>query len=205
MAKKRIDAKAKASGWMFRVIVADDDPVARKLLQHALNQHGMEVLPVKTCAELHEEANVTGVDAILLDLWMPDQNGIEGLRQLCANGVDIPVIMITGEQKAQHAVEAMQAGAYHYLLKPLDPEEVYLVTHQAVQAYRARSENSGLREALGSVALESKWVGSPAVSRKVLDVARHRSNPRIMRRQCSGRRSGPGHLRQDPAPQTEKS
>ncbi len=160
------------AGRTFRVIVADDDPVVRKVVQHALNRHGVEVLPVKTCAELHEEAAVAGVDAILLDLWMPDQNGIEGLRQLRANGVEIPVIMITGEQKAQHAVEAMQAGAYHYLLKPLDAEEVYLVTRQAIQACRTRSENTGLREALGSAALERKWVGTSLVSRKVLATAR---------------------------------
>ncbi len=154
----------------FRVIVADDDPVTRRVVQQALNQHDVEVQPVKTCAELHQSV-AADIDAVLLDLWMPDQNGIECLRQLRANGFDRPVVMITGEQKAQHAVEAMQAGAYHYLLKPLDTEEVYLVTRQAIRAYRERTENAGLREALGSSALEREWIGSSAVSRKVLATA----------------------------------
>lgn len=152
------------------VIVADDDPIIRKVAGNALRKHGMRVETAATCAELERAIN-PGVDAVLLDLWMPDRNGIECLRRLRANGFEGPVIMITGERKAEHAVEAMKAGAYHYLLKPLDLDEIYLVTRQAVDAYCTIRENARLTEAVRAAPIERQWVGVSAAARECLELA----------------------------------
>ncbi|MDZ4197901.1 MAG: sigma-54 dependent transcriptional regulator, partial [Kiritimatiellia bacterium] len=108
---------------------------------------------------------------ILLDLWMPDQNGIECLRTLRNRGIETPVIMITGEQKPQHAVEAMKAGAFHYLLKPLNVEEMFLVVGQAIRSFRMRRENRGLHEALRGAPRNREWLGNTPGARKTLEMA----------------------------------
>ncbi len=171
MAHAEGDPGTTATGTGGRVIVADDDPMICKMVGAMLRKNGVDVTTVQSCAALHRMVD-SSIDAVLLDLWMPDQYGIDCLRQLREAGCNVPVVMITGEVRPQHAVEAMKSGAFHYLVKPLNLEEVLLVTQQAIQSHRLRKENAGLREAIGAARFEREWVGVSPAARHILDVAK---------------------------------
>ena len=87
-------------------------------------------------------------DAIVTDLRMPGIDGIEGMRRFKAKVPEIPVILVTAFATVETAVEAMKAGAFDYLKKPFEPEELEIVVARAVEHARIRRENARLRSAL---------------------------------------------------------
>jgi two-component system, NtrC family, nitrogen regulation response regulator NtrX len=90
------------------------------------------------------------VDAYLLDVRLPDGNGIDLLRHLRQTGSDAPVIMISGHGTIADAVEATRAGAYDFLEKPLSRDRVLLALKNALEQSNLREENQRLREMVGA-------------------------------------------------------
>jgi two-component system response regulator AtoC len=137
-----------------RILVADDEASLRELLTELLTDEGYAVDSVATGAEVLERLQGdTSYDLLLLDLRMPGIDGLQLLEQLRKEDNDIPVIMMTAHGTSSSAIRAMQMGAYDYLPKPFDNEEVLVVVkrlfeHQAlasrVRALERREED--LRE-----------------------------------------------------------
>ena len=137
-----------------RILVADDEPSLRELLTELLTDEGYTVDSVATGAEVLERLQSdTRYDLLLLDLRMPQIDGLQLLERLRSEGEDIPVIMMTAHGTSSSAIRAMQMGAYDYLPKPFDNDEVLVVVkrlfeHQAlasrVRALERREED--LRE-----------------------------------------------------------
>jgi len=137
-----------------RILVADDEPSLRELLADLLGDEGYAVDSVGTGAEVLERLQSdTRYDLLLLDLRMPGVDGLQLLERLRTEGNEIPVIMMTAHGTSSSAIRAMQMGAYDYLPKPFDNEEVLVVVkrlfeHQAlasrVRALERREED--LRE-----------------------------------------------------------
>ena len=137
-----------------RILVADDEPSLRELLTELLTDEGYTVDSVATGAEVLERLQSdTRYDLLLLDLRMPQIDGLQLLERLRNEGEDIPVIMMTAHGTSSSAIRAMQMGAYDYLPKPFDNDEVLVVVkrlfeHQAlasrVRALERREED--LRE-----------------------------------------------------------
>ncbi|HEY3229122.1 MAG TPA: sigma-54 dependent transcriptional regulator, partial [Roseiflexaceae bacterium] len=137
-----------------RILVADDEPSLRELLTELLTDEGYVVDSVATGAEVLERLQSdTRYDLLLLDLRMPQIDGLQLLERLRKEGEDIPVIMMTAHGTSSSAIRAMQMGAYDYLPKPFDNDEVLVVVkrlfeHQAlasrVRALERREED--LRE-----------------------------------------------------------
>jgi two-component system response regulator AtoC len=137
-----------------RILVADDEPSLRELLTELLTDEGYTVDSVATGAEVPERLQSdTRYDLLLLDLRMPQIDGLQLLERLRSEGEDIPVIMMTAHGTSSSAIRAMQMGAYDYLPKPFDNDEVLVVVkrlfeHQAlasrVRALERREED--LRE-----------------------------------------------------------
>jgi two-component system, NtrC family, response regulator AtoC len=150
-----------------RVLVIDDDASLRFALEAVLGDAGLKV---EACANgpdglLAFEAR--GADAVLTDLAMPEMDGMRVLERLRAQDPGVPVVMLTAHGSERVAVTAMKAGAYDYLAKPFDPEEVALVIKRAIEARSLRMQNALLRteSALGRAIVAE----SPAM-RRVLDV-----------------------------------
>jgi len=150
-----------------RVLVIDDDASLRFALEAVLGDAG---LTVEACASgpdglLAFEAR--GADAVLTDLAMPEMDGLRVLERLRAQDPGVPVLMLTAHGSERVAVTAMKAGAYDYLPKPFDPDEVALAIKRAIEARSLRIENALLRtqNTLGRVI----FAQSPAM-RRVLDV-----------------------------------
>jgi two-component system response regulator AtoC len=129
------------------LMVVDDLDSARQMVKRALGR-SYAVFDFPSVAEALPALDRARFDAIVTDLRMPGIDGIEGLRRFKAKVPEIPVILVTAFATVETAVEAMKAGAFDYLTKPFEPEELELVVQRAVEHAQVRRENAQLRSAL---------------------------------------------------------
>ncbi len=151
------------------ILVIDDEPVLHDVLRTLLEHHGYRTVHATTGGEglalLAEESP----DLVLLDLMLPDQNGMELLPRIHGHAPGLPVIVITAYSSLENAIEAMRAGAYHYIPKPFKNDEVVHVIRQALEKRRLEEENVRLRrqlEGLGEI------VGRSPRMREVFELVR---------------------------------
>ncbi len=127
-----------------QLMVIDDLDSARSMMKRTLAR-SYDVYDFPAVAEALPAVERADFDAIVTDLRMPGLDGIEGLRRFKAKVPEIPVILVTAFATVETAVEAMKAGAFDYLKKPFEPEELELVVARAVDHARVRRENAALR------------------------------------------------------------
>lgn len=147
-----------------RILVVDDEESVRWALRKAMEGAGYRVdLAADGPAGL-VAASDPGVELVLLDVRLPGQDGLELLREVRKRRPDLPVIMMTAYGTLQVAVEAMKLGAYDYIGKPFDTDEVLLVVQKALEAQALALEVARLRQTVeGSVDLGGIVGGSPAM------------------------------------------
>jgi two-component system nitrogen regulation response regulator NtrX len=143
-----------------RIIVVDDEPNIGLSLQMILEGEGHNVLVCKTAAQFRARIAAYRADVCLLDVRLPDGNGIDLLRFLRQGDNQLPVIMISGHGTIAHAVEAIRAGAFDFLEKPLSRDKVLVVVKNALEQASLRRENERFREIVGD---GPKMIGSSAV------------------------------------------
>ncbi|HEU4327652.1 MAG TPA: sigma-54 dependent transcriptional regulator [Roseiflexaceae bacterium] len=114
-----------------RILIADDEADLRSLLTDLLAEEGYTVESVASGSEVLNKLTADpGYSLLLLDLMMPGMSGLEVLEKLRADSNDVPVIMVTAHGTSTNAIRAMQIGAYDYLQKPFDLEEVLIVVRR---------------------------------------------------------------------------
>jgi len=129
-----------------RILVVDDEPDIRATIKDILEDEGYVVDVAESAAAAREARRRQRPDAILLDIWMPDLDGISLLREWSERGgLPCPVIMISGHGNIETAVEATRLGAWDFIEKPLSLAKLLLVVGHAVEAGQLRRENEGLR------------------------------------------------------------
>ncbi|MCA1788871.1 MAG: sigma-54 dependent transcriptional regulator, partial [Thioalkalivibrio sp.] len=111
-------------------------------------------------------------DVILTDLRMPDITGMDVLRHVRERQPDAAVIMITGHATVDSAIDAMKAGAFHYIAKPFRIDEVREVVRQAVEFSRLRKDNRALRERVGGTGRAPTLIAQDPAMQRLLDTAR---------------------------------
>ncbi len=142
------------------ILVVDDEEVILDVLATLLGRRrGHEVVLARNAAEAERAITSRPIDIALLDLFLPGTSGLDLLRTLKGKDPLLEVIMITAHGSVETAVEAMQAGAFHYLTKPFQNEEVVLLVETALTQRRLREENVGLRRALAGRRRLGKLVG----------------------------------------------
>jgi two-component system response regulator HydG len=129
------------------LMVVDDLDSARQMVKRVLGR-SYAVFDFASVAEALPALDRARFDAIVTDLRMPGIDGMEGLRRFKAKVPEIPVILVTAFATVETAVAAMKAGAFDYLKKPFEPEELEIVVQRAVDHARVRRENAQLRSAL---------------------------------------------------------
>ncbi|HSE94422.1 MAG TPA: sigma-54 dependent transcriptional regulator [Methylomirabilota bacterium] len=134
-----------------RILVADDEPSIRWLLERVLRQAGHSVTVVEDGASAVARARTEPFDLAFLDVRMPGLDGLEALTQLRQAAPDTAVIVMTAHGSVRAAVEAMQRGAYDYLAKPFDNDEVRLLVARAVEAKALAREVVALRTGIQEV------------------------------------------------------
>src|ERR1700742_5153723 len=108
----------------MRLLVVDDDRGLRDVLRRALTLSGYEVNTVQTGAGALSEIAATAPDAVVLDIGLPDIDGLEVCRLLRAEGNRVPVLMLTARDAVSDRIDGLDAGADDYLVKPFDVDEL---------------------------------------------------------------------------------
>ena len=128
-----------------RALVVDDEPMIVSLLSTILREKGWDVTEAKSGTDGIDLLDRSRFDVILTDLVMPGDTGIDLLRAAKEIHPDVEVILMTGYATADTAIEAMRNGAFHYILKPLKPEEVTNLVEKAYNQRQLQRENRFLK------------------------------------------------------------
>jgi DNA-binding NtrC family response regulator len=132
------------------VLVIDDEEIIREAFEALLTLEGYAVQTAETAQQgLHLLSEAT-FDAVLLDIMLPDRNGLEVLDEIRRFDDELPVIMVTAKSTIENAIAATKRGAFHFIAKPFQNDEVLLVLHNAQERRRLVKENRELRTRLRS-------------------------------------------------------
>ena len=154
---------------METILVVDDEKNYLLVLSAVLEEEGYEVLTTVSGLEALEIQKSSDLDLVLTDMKMPGMDGIELLEQIKANDPELPVIMMTAHGTVDKAVEAMQKGAYSYILKPFDNERLTLYVKKAISIYQVVKENRRLRSAVESQYRFGNIIGKSKTMRDVFE------------------------------------
>jgi len=132
------------------ILVVDDDPGHRTMLRTLLSGWGYAVTEADDGAAAIEKVQHQAFDLVLMDIRMIKISGLQALTEIKAFNPSIPVILMTAFSSVETAVEALKSGAYDYLTKPLDFDELHLTMERAMEHLHLKEENRLLRESLGS-------------------------------------------------------
>jgi len=128
-----------------RILVVDDEPMIVSLLSTILREKGWDVTEAGSGTDGIDQLDRARFDVILTDLIMPGDSGIDLLRAAKEIHPDVEVILMTGYATADTAIEAMRNGAFHYIMKPLKPEEVVNLVEKAYSQRQLQRENQFLK------------------------------------------------------------
>ncbi|MEA2824534.1 MAG: hypothetical protein QOF03_1016, partial [Alphaproteobacteria bacterium] len=131
------------------ILIVDDDPVQRRLLESCISRSGQQTLTAPgggPALEMLLSPKGDQISLVLLDLMMPDVDGIQVLTKLRATNPDLPVIVLTAKGGIDSAVEAMRAGANDFLVKPTSPERIKVSIQNALKLGVLTGEVSRLKK-----------------------------------------------------------
>ena len=127
------------------ILVVDDEEAILTSLSSILRDEGYEVASAKNGVEALRAFTMDPPDLMILDIWMPEMDGMEALRRVRELVPTAQVMMMSGHGSIETAVKAIKLGAYDYIEKPLSLENVILRVKHALDQYRLEQENRALR------------------------------------------------------------
>ncbi len=158
-----------------KILIVDDELVMRESLAAWLQRDGHDVRTAESGEEALERIEKTRFDILIMDIKMEGMSGLEVLQLVQENDPDVSVVMITAYGSISTAIEAMKNGAFDYLLKPFDPEELGVLIEKIVAHRDQAKENLFLREDVKERTRFESMIGqSPpmqAIFETVMDVA----------------------------------
>jgi two-component system response regulator AtoC len=155
----------------MRVLIVDDDAGLRQSLALLLQEAGYEALSEGDPEQALRRAGTEGFDLILCDVRMPKMDGVSFLRRYRAEGGSALLIMMSGHGTEDSALAAMREGAYDYLHKPFQPDEVTMTLRKAEEREKLRREVETLRTSLGAGVVQDLVVCESRAMRDLLELA----------------------------------
>ncbi|MCW9058498.1 MAG: sigma-54 dependent transcriptional regulator [Gammaproteobacteria bacterium] len=155
-----------------QVLLIDDELIALTNLTTVLEREGYRVTACKTGEEGVAALQSTAFDLVLTDLRMPGIDGMDVLRHIRETMPEVPVIMITGHATLDSAVDAMKAGAYHYIAKPFRLAEVREVVRGALELRRIKRENQELKLRVEHLSNQTTIITQDLGMQRLLETAR---------------------------------
>ena len=142
---------------MSSILIVEDDITFGMMLKTWLGKKGFEVSSVSNIARARKHIESQSVDLILSDLRLPDHEGIDLLKWMNEQGIDIPLIIMTGYADIQSAVQAMKLGARDYIAKPVNPEELLKKIAESLQVGKVPvTHNTAKSSSKKSTSISSK-------------------------------------------------
>jgi DNA-binding NtrC family response regulator len=152
-----------------KLLIVDDELSVRDSLGKWFREEGYEVATTENASDALTRLAEQRWDAALVDIKMHGTDGIELQRRMHEIDPDLIVIMMTGYASVETAVAALKNGAYDYVTKPLDPDEIAHLVKNALAHKRTAQENVLLRETVAEVSRPGELIGQSAVMRKIFD------------------------------------
>ncbi len=131
-------------GEQRKVLIVDDEEAVQDVLQEILKEADYQVITAASGLEALERVCEQEIEAVLLDIKMPEMSGIEVLGKLTADWPEICVVMVTAVADTQTAIEAMKLGAYDYIVKPFNLDDVVLKIRGAIEKRDSELKNKHL-------------------------------------------------------------
>jgi DNA-binding NtrC family response regulator len=153
-----------------KIFIVDDEVVMRKSLSGWLKRDGYEVDTAESGEEAIEKLKQTRFDLLLVDIKMGGISGLEVLKYVRENDPDVAVVMITAYGSISTAIEAMKNGAYDYLLKPFDPDELGLLIEKIIEQQAQARENLFLKEQYKDRTRFESMIGQSKPMQEVFDL-----------------------------------
>ncbi|MDX9785636.1 MAG: sigma-54 dependent transcriptional regulator [Desulfobacterales bacterium] len=157
---------------METILIVDDEKNYPLILSAVLEDEGFEALTANSGAEALTILNQAEIDLVLTDMKMPAMDGIELLEHIKAKDPELPVIMMTAHGTVDKAVEAMQKGAYSYILKPFDNDRLILYVNKAIEMFRVVKENRLLRNQVESLYRFDNIIGKSRAMQDLFETIR---------------------------------
>ncbi|MHB8893567.1 MAG: sigma-54-dependent transcriptional regulator [Candidatus Geothermincolia bacterium] len=154
------------------ILVVDDEKNILTVLSMTLKKEHYEVDTARSAEEATDKFNKNTYDLVITDLKLPGKSGIDLLEYIRSNDSCIPVIMITAFGTIETAIQAMKKGAFNYLTKPVNPDELLTVIREAIEKQELRKENASLKSELKQTAMFSNIVGKSGVMQALFDTIR---------------------------------
>jgi two-component system NtrC family response regulator len=155
---------------METILIVDDEKNYLVVLSAFLSGEGYETVTADKAQRALEIVETTDLDLVLTDMKMPSMDGIELLGRIKGKNPDLPVVMMTAYGTVEKAVEAMQLGAFNFILKPFQNEALIQIIRKAVSTYRVLKENRRLVDALESRYRFDKIIGKSKSMLAVFDI-----------------------------------
>ncbi len=155
-----------------RIVIVDDEPRMAAVVAMALERDGHRCTRYASAAEALAAIEAHGADVVVTDLRMPEIDGLELLRRLRATHPTLPVILLTAHASVPSAVAAMRDGAFDYVAKPFDNDELRALVARALDLTRLERENRWLRQEVGSRYAPEAIVAASPRSQALLDLVR---------------------------------
>ena len=152
----------------FKILVAEDEEITLKHLLYTLGNEGYEVLGAKNGREAFDRMNSDHFDLLITDVKMPGMSGIELLEKVKDAQSDVEVMIITGFGSVGDAVDAMKRGAYDYITKPFNLDELVIKVRKISEKKKLKKENTALKAFFGM----NKKVSIIARSESMKDILR---------------------------------
>ena len=152
-----------------KILVVDDEDSHRIMLRAVLSEDGYAVTEAADGTDAIMAVEKEAFDVILLDIRMTTMDGIEALTEIRKMSPLVPVLIMTAYASVKTAVEALKAGAFDYLTKPLDIEELKILIEKTLEHYHLRAENLVLKERLGDRFDFTRIIGRSPKMKSLLD------------------------------------
>ncbi|TNF72987.1 MAG: sigma-54-dependent Fis family transcriptional regulator [Acidobacteria bacterium] len=162
--------KGTKSGPRTSILVVDDEPIVLQSLAAWLRQEGHEVDTAEGARKALQLAADRRYEIAFVDIKMPDIDGLELQSRLAATDPELTIIIMTAYASVESAVKSLKAGAYDYIPKPFNPEELSHLVRRAIEHRSLRFENIRLKERLEAITSPSPIIGASAAMQEVLDL-----------------------------------
>lgn len=153
----------------YNILIADDEKNIREGLAAAMKLEGYQAVPVENGREALKRISKGDIDCVITDLRMPEVSGEQVLQHVTAENPGVPVIVLTGHGSIDAAVEAMRNGAYDFLTKPLNLDELTMIVKRALQGREMALQNRRLKEELESRKSLGSMIGKSSEMQKIFD------------------------------------